>query len=717
MERPIFKFLNYFAALIFYLNYCTADETKELKIRTLPVYAMLANAELLNSTQCRKELIEFREAIDQQLLWSLKVIDASSDLNNGFIYGNNYWLGSRSQCEYAKNGDHLILSEEILRNNSRFRHIEDEFPPFEVKFFAANFQHNSTLQYHIEIFKEDLIILGMCLPASCSKKQLFILLENVLRKRTFSKGELYLADFTLVEVRDLIDDHRWLLSGTFITMMVIVVLTFLLMIIGTTYDVLIYQERLKKDNNCLQDRKNVNSLSIEELQTLNDNKKDQLKKLKYHRFFCKIFLAFSAYSNTKIIFGMKSEDAGIPIIHGLRFFSMIWIISMHTGYFSINFFDNRFFLLKKLDDLFFYVIYSGTLAVDTFFCFGGFLVSYLYLKKVMGNDIRAPHNFLNVTKLYFLALLKRFIRLSPTFMILIGLEQINVTWYSKTSLFYITERSHENCQKYWWRNILYIHNLFSVQDMCMSWSWYLANDMQYFLTVNFLLFLSSMYFKVAASLMGLLFTSSIILSGYISYIYKYTNTLERQYNLGKELYYSPLVRIGPYLVGVITAYILLKLNNKLLWKKKTIILFWILGSLCNLSVLFGLYQNRLSVLAAAIYVALGRNVWAIGIAWILIACCTNNGGIVNRILSWKVWMPLSRLTYGAFLINPILITSMNLYSETSPHFDDLPYLILGVGFVVVSYICAYVVSLMFEMPYVSLMKEWMKYLNKKHAYF
>ncbi|KAI4473732.1 hypothetical protein M0804_015207 [Polistes exclamans] len=248
--------------------------------------------------------------------------------------------------------------------------------------------------------------------------------------------------------------------------------------------------------------------------------------------------------------------------------------------------------------------------------------------------------------------------------------------------------------------------------MCMSWSWYLANDMQYFVIVNLLLFLSSMYFKVAASLLGLLFTSSIILSGYLSYIYNYIPTFDRQWSLGREIYYSPWVRIGPYLVGVITAYIVLKLKHKLLWKKKTIILFWILGSLCNLIVLIGLYQKRISVLTAAFFVALGRNVWAIGIAWVIIACCTDNGGIVNRILSWKVLIPFSRLTYAAFLIHPFIISFVNFLSETSLHLDTVSSVISGVGYVVVSYICAYVVSLMFEMPYVFLIKEGMKYLSK-----
>ncbi|XP_015180903.1 PREDICTED: uncharacterized protein LOC107068712 isoform X2 [Polistes dominula] len=263
MARSGFQFLQYFAVFILFFNYCTAKETKEWRIHTLPVYAMLAYSEILNSTECGKELTEFRQAIDQYLLWSLKVIDASGEPTPGFIYGNNYWLGSKDQCEDVGNRNPFMLSEEMLQNNSKFRHIEDEFPPFEVKFFVANFRHNSTLQYHFVIPDEDLIILGMCLPASCSKDQLFILLEVLMRNRTLFKGELYSADFSLVEVRDLIDDHVWLLSGIFITMTIIVTFTILLVIIGTTYDVLINQKRVKKHYRYIQDCDNLQAIVYE----------------------------------------------------------------------------------------------------------------------------------------------------------------------------------------------------------------------------------------------------------------------------------------------------------------------------------------------------------------------------------------------------------------------------------------------------------------------
>lgn len=44
-------------------------------------------------------------------------------------------------------------------------------------------------------------------------------------------------------------------------------------------------------------------------------------------------------------------------------------------------------------------------------------------------------------------------------------------------------------------------------------------------------------------------------------------------------------------------------------------------------------------------------------------------GVVNQLLSFKGWIPLSRLTYCAYLLNPVIIRSIGSYSETSVHFE------------------------------------------------
>lgn len=58
-----------------------------------------------------------------------------------------------------------------------------------------------------------------------------------------------------------------------------------------------------------------------------------------------------------------------------------------------------------------------------------------------------------------------FFRLTPAYMMVLGLSQLSSAWYDKTSQFYVYERSHETCAKYWWRNFLYINNFFGVDAM------------------------------------------------------------------------------------------------------------------------------------------------------------------------------------------------------------------------------------------------------------
>lgn len=77
------------------------------------------------------------------------MLDSSGEPKPGFIYGNNYWLGIRSQCYDSTNKSPLILSERIKLNNSLYRNVKEEFPPFDVHYFVAYFLHNSTLQYHV----------------------------------------------------------------------------------------------------------------------------------------------------------------------------------------------------------------------------------------------------------------------------------------------------------------------------------------------------------------------------------------------------------------------------------------------------------------------------------------------------------------------------------------------------------------------------------------
>jgi hypothetical protein len=43
--------------------------------------------------------------------------------------------------------------------------------------------------------------------------------------------------------------------------------------------------------------------------------------------------------------------------------------------------------------------------------------------------------------------------------------------------------------RYWWRNALYINNLFSHDELCMNWTWSMACEMQFFAVFTLILFI------------------------------------------------------------------------------------------------------------------------------------------------------------------------------------------------------------------------------------
>lgn len=74
-----------------------------------------------------------------------------------------------------------------------------------------------------------------------------------------------------------------------------------------------------------------------------------------------------------------------------------------------------------------------------------------------------------------------------------------------------------------------------------------------------------------------------------------------------------------------------------------VVLGWFLAAVCNLSVLYGLYEvargNNLSPSISALYGSVNRIAWGIGVAWVILACATGNGGrpIIGLVKSMSFW--------------------------------------------------------------------------------
>lgn len=705
MEYTKISFSWSWLSLLLFTMLCASIEANSRNVvtmkETLPVYAITEYIDILNSTKCQSEMKQFRKAIDHDVLWGLRMLDASGVPPWGFINGNNFWLGGKNDCNYISKNYTLSLSQKIQENNSFYRNSNEEYPPYELHFFAARMRHNSTIQYHIELSKEDVVTLGLCLPASCTKTEIATMMDKVLHNETLLIGQLFSIGLTLIEITDLRSNHEWLLEWNIILIIIILVLLCCVIIICTAYDGFVYQKRLKNEKELTSFQNNNVSELKNDVEEKGENHCHELTtELKPQNKIIQFILCFSWFTTLKQIFQTEVGYDDMRLFHGMKFFGMIWIILVHALYYAHHAIANKVIAYRMTDDFFTQVLSNATLSVDTFFFTGGFLLTYTYLKS-QGNKKKS---FSESTIQIIKGIIRRYIRLTPGYLVVVMIFILNFTWMEKVSMIPSSEQIHVLCTKYWWRNILYINNLFPWNEQCLSWSWYLPNDMHFFIFGSIILTLMNTHYNIAMSISVITIISSIFTSGYLAYNYNYIPALNEQYEMLTYFYLRPWTRIPPYLIGMGTCLLLTKWNYKLHLSKKTLFICWTLAILCNCSILFGLTNKNLSLGLSILYTALSRTAWAFGVAWFVIACCTNNCGLISKFLSNKIFFPMSRLTYACYLLNPAIILS--LYSISSyPFFIDY-VTIAGIFLVAVlfSYTAAVILSASAEAPFIMLLR-------------
>ncbi|XP_068969037.1 nose resistant to fluoxetine protein 6-like [Bombus flavifrons] len=667
--------------------------------KILPVYAVLENADLLNSSRCRTDIDEFRNAVDNQILWALRALDTSGVPSGGFVIGNNHWLGDRQGCKLFSENRTVLLSDKIRKNNSIYRNPNEENSPFEFRFFIARARHNSSVQYHVGVEDEDLITLGLCLPASCSIGEVATMLDKVFRNETLFIGKLFNIHFKLIEVSDLVDDRQWLLSGKMISIIGVLLSLCTTVIAATVYDVFVHRKRLNKERGRLTF---IELENVREEKRETDNEDAAPHESAKQNRIDQHLLCFSFLTNVEEIFKLEKSEDKLRLFYGLKSLTMVWIILGHIIFFGFHVMSNTWLVYTVDDHILSQLISNFTLSVDTFFFMSGFLLSYTFLKerrKYQGTPPIAKR-----MDEFFQKIVKRYIRLTPAYFVVILITILNFTWDDHVSVLLPIEHPHTKCSKYWWTNLLYINNFYKWDELCLTWSWYLPNDMQFFIFGSFLLTLSITHYNIAMGIGTVTLLSSIGSLVYTGYTLNYQPTLDEQYKTMSYIYIRPWCRIPPYLIGMATCHLLTKWNYKLHLSKKSLIIGWILAILCNCSILFGLLNKNISLGLSVLYLTLSRTCWSLGIAWLVVACTTNNGGIVNKILSLDIFIILGKLTYGAYLLNPVTILlaySLNYYVL---YVNIVTFGIYSVTMIICSFSASILLSATVEMPFISLLR-------------
>lgn len=119
----------------------------------------------------------------------------------------------------------------------------------------------------------------------------------------------------------------------------------------------------------------------------------------------------------------------------------------------------------------------------------GFLQTFNFLRNSRQLEAVRQNSFSENLKLFGKLLFHRYLRLGPLYLVVMATVDLVYAYIGYVSVYHINERFDEMCTRHWWRNLLFIQNLFDHRDMCANWSWSLACEMQFFILANSLLFL------------------------------------------------------------------------------------------------------------------------------------------------------------------------------------------------------------------------------------
>ncbi|KAK7866349.1 hypothetical protein R5R35_003276 [Gryllus longicercus] len=422
-----------------------------------------------------------------------------------------------------------------------------------------------------------------------------------------------------------------------------------------------------------------------------------------------IFLAFSVYSNWPKLISITSGRDQLASLNGIRTISMGWVVLGHVYLLNVisptlNIAGYAPDFMKSFERLY---ITNATVSVDSFFMMSGVLLSFLFLKEVERT------NHFNVVKFY----VHRYVRLTPALAIVLLLTVSLLNFMGTGPLWNtVYDYQREACEQNWWTNLLYVNNFVHTDKMCLGHTWYLAVDMQLFwLSPLVLLPLWKLPRCIALSWSSLLLLVGWAVPFTIVYVKELTplfaaGGLQTLFDTMKYYYWPVYTRYVPWLLGVLLGYILREARKeKPELSRWQILLGWTLSTVLMLAALYGAYPFQQPTyvyngVEIAFWLSLFRVMWSLGLGWIIFACDQGYGGIVNTILSWSFFQPLSRLCYGVYLLHfPIL----EIYSgviQSPIYLADINVIPQFFGMLLMSGLWTIPMVLLFESPIIFIEK-------------
>ncbi|XP_048360293.1 O-acyltransferase like protein-like [Sphaerodactylus townsendi] len=419
-----------------------------------------------------------------------------------------------------------------------------------------------------------------------------------------------------------------------------------------------------------------------------------------------VLKCFSLQKNFPAVWRTKPPREVSSALNGIRALSLLWIISGHTSQMTAwQNLDNVLEWEEKVLKNPIYIYSQGGpfyLGVDTFFLISGLLSSRSLLNTLRRSETEITFC---VTLQY---LCNRLFRLQPLHMysvcLLAGLYSV-IPW---GALWEPSKLQVDNCRSVWWANLLLINNLIPGTESCNGWTWYLANDFQFYLTTPLLVFFHTRSKRLLMASGTFLFLATFTITALLSSFYRLPIANPRDLRKMStvmyfaEYYSKPYCRYGPFLVGILLGLFTYQQQKPILRTKAQASLGWLCAMLSMLMVVALAYtlEGPLDSYSPsiAIYQAVHRTIWAAAVGWIIFACEEGFGGFIAWLLSWDIWAVVAKVSYACYLVHPMLILMYNGFQETLIHYSDINMFYLFLGHCLMTFVIGLALTVMVEMP-------------------
>ncbi|KAF9798492.1 hypothetical protein SFRURICE_012520 [Spodoptera frugiperda] len=402
----------------------------------------------------------------------------------------------------------------------------------------------------------------------------------------------------------------------------------------------------------------------------------------------KLWVAFSAYTNTRRLVTYTPVPGTLECLDGIRSFAMMWVIIGHTFVTQTQsqIMGNPADALAWMTSLQSVWITAAPITVDTFFT----------LIKLLKN--------------LHLFYLNRLLRMFPVLAAVI-LMQISIFNRVADGPYWNVEMTNTHrCRVYWWSTLLHIQNYVNPSHMCLSHSWYLAIDVQlHILSPIVLVWILTGKRKLAwSALVGSLLA---VLAAATTYNF----IKERPYDTPDYLinyYVNTLTRASPFFVGLIFGYILhLNRGTKVVINFWSATVMWVCTTIIALLIIYSSYPimqlDWKNQFADSMINSFMRPAWAMFIGWMIFACEHGYGGPVNWVLCLRAWKVLGRLSYAMYLVHYPLMFVVLAMPIVPIYFDVQFSLYNFFADFLLAVIVAFIVTILIDSPCSVLIKHFM----------